>query len=53
MKLQKFWYSSTSEEVAAVANDINIVSAFVTDLFTLGCVVSILSVSELDGIISG
>jgi len=41
-----------SAEVTTTADDISIVNAYVTVLFTLGCVVSILSLSELEGIIS-
>jgi len=39
--------------MTTTADDNSIVNAYVTVLFTLGSVVSILSLSELEGIISG
>ena len=47
MKVPKVWHLSTSVEVTTIADDISTVNAFVTVLFTQGCVVSILSLSEL------
>ena len=38
MKVPKFRHSSSSAEAAAAADDVSIVNAFVTVLFTLECV---------------
>ena len=54
--MPKFWHSSSSAEAAAAADDVNIVNAFVTVLFIggmSGCVVSLLSLIDAEGLISG